>query len=525
MREAPPPYGIIYNWDGAPFDYSEYPQSIEQLLEKTYAPIKDTQVGALCYSMGTHEANWPTDTVEMAGDSVGREYDLVRSMRHIEGLRAMFERGENPYEAMVKRGRELGVHVYSSIRMNDQHFWTTHTLDDMLKSKRAPFTQMRLDHPEWCLGEDHAPGWCATSWNMAIPEVRELKLQMITEACRLADWDGVELDWQRHAFHLPDNHEYRLRYTLTDLQRAVRKMTDQIAEERGRPFYVAARVGATMEACRRVGYDIETWAKEGLIDVLITGGNSGTDPGVDVEAFTGLFRDRGIQLYTGFDNDGRQAARRLIPHREWRQAWFRACAQELYDRGANGMYVFNWHATERTQRPLMTTLGAPETLRGANKAYAAVHRTITPKGSLREDAERDDRLYGETPVTLYRTLTSGGPRFHVPVHDGVLEEAKKGRLESVELLIELEHFSATEDEVEVTFDDKKLGAPVVRNAAAEDPNDPSDVDENSWLVWTLDPAQADRGRHEIQVRLLKRDPRIRAALVVQHVEIWVNYKQ
>ena len=60
MRSAPPPYGIIYNWDGAPHGYSEYPQSLEQFLDKTFAPIEDTQVGALCYCMGIHEAAWPS---------------------------------------------------------------------------------------------------------------------------------------------------------------------------------------------------------------------------------------------------------------------------------------------------------------------------------------------------------------------------------------------------------------------------------------------------------------------------------
>jgi hypothetical protein len=77
---------------------------------------------------------------------------------------------------------------------------------------------------------------------MAVPEVREHVLQWVTEACRQAEWDGVELDWQRHAFHLPAADAYRLRYTVTDLMRAIRAATDAIAGERGRPFHVAVRV-------------------------------------------------------------------------------------------------------------------------------------------------------------------------------------------------------------------------------------------------------------------------------------------
>ena len=95
----PPDYGIIYNWDGAPHGYSEYPQSMEAFLDKVFAPIRDTQVGALLWCLGVHEATWPSRKIEMVGDSVGRVYETVGAMRGAENIRAMFERGENPYVA------------------------------------------------------------------------------------------------------------------------------------------------------------------------------------------------------------------------------------------------------------------------------------------------------------------------------------------------------------------------------------------------------------------------------------------
>jgi len=97
-------------------------------------------VGALCYCMGIHEAAWPSERLEVMGDSVGKE------------------------------------------------------------------------HPEWVLGLEQAPRWCSTSWNLAVPEVKQHILQLVTETCRQADWDGVELDWQRHAFHLPAADAYRPLY-------------------------------------------------------------------------------------------------------------------------------------------------------------------------------------------------------------------------------------------------------------------------------------------------------------------------
>ena len=248
-RPKPPAYRIIYNWDGAPLDYSEFPQSQDQFLDKVYAPMKDTQVGAHFWCLGTHEAKWASQSMEMVGDTVDRKYDSVRSMRHSEGVRAMLERGENPYQAVVDRGHELGMQVYASIRMNDNHFRGMQ-VSEMADTRMRGLTQLRRDHPEWCLGPRQAPKWFAASWNFAIPEVREHRLRHVTEVCRLADWDGVELDWQRHAFHLPLDDAYRLRYTLTDLQRALRRMTEQVGRERGRPFHVAVRVATTLESLR-----------------------------------------------------------------------------------------------------------------------------------------------------------------------------------------------------------------------------------------------------------------------------------
>ena len=519
---SPPAYGIIYNWDGAPLHYSEYPQSVEQFLQKVYAPLENTQVGALFWCVGVHEAEWPSETMEVVGDSVNRVYQSVVGMRHAENVRAMFERGENPYVALIERGHDMGTDVYTSIRMNDNHFYGI-LPEDMAGATKSALTQLRKDHPEWCLGPDQVPEQRGMgSWNFAIPEVREHRLQHITEACRLADWDGVELDWQRHAFHLPENEGYRLRYALTDLQRAVRRMTEEIAQERGRPFYVAVRVATTLEACRRIGYDVETWVKEELCDIVIPAGNSGTDPGVEVEKFKDLTKGTEAKVYGGLDSLGRQSARRLGPQKAWKDAWVCATANGYWARGADGMYIFNWHGNEQTWRALLTTIGSADTLKCTDKVYAAIHRG-PPSTEVPGQGAVNDRIYGETAVILCQTLTDDGPTFHVPAYDPVVEEATAGSLKSVELQVELEHFSPT-DQVAVTLDGKDLGPPAIRNAAAEDANDPSDVSENSWLVWPLKPEQIDRGQHYVQVCLVKRDARLRSPLVVGHVEIYVNYK-
>lgn len=137
----PPHYGIIYNWDGAPHGYSEVPQSMEAFLEKVYAPLKDTQVGALFWCVGEHAARWRSDVLELLGDVHGRKYESAQSYIFTENIRQMLEWGEDPQEALIERGHELGLHVYASVRMNDNHFngaqiEDLHTLLQV-KSKKA----------------------------------------------------------------------------------------------------------------------------------------------------------------------------------------------------------------------------------------------------------------------------------------------------------------------------------------------------------------------------------------------------
>ena len=257
---VPPDYRIIYNWDGAPHGYSPAPQSMEEFLEKVYAPLEETQVDALFWSVGGQGSRWPSDVVEFIGQARERPYPSAGAYNATENILRMYDRGEDPQQALIDRGRELGLHVYASVRMNDNHFGGAQIADLEALRKAHRVEALRHEHPEWVLGEQTSE-WFALSWNMAVPEIRERRFHHVEEVCRRYDWDGVELDWQRHAFHFPDGHGYRLRYLLTDLQRAVRRMTEALGRERGRPVFLAARVAGSLEMCRRIGYDVPAWVK------------------------------------------------------------------------------------------------------------------------------------------------------------------------------------------------------------------------------------------------------------------------
>ena len=172
-----PDYKIIYNWDGAPQGYSEYPQSMEQFLEKTYAVMKNTQIGAHFWSieeidfLEAKKGNVPIETSKM--------YQSASHFTGSENRLAMYERGEDPHEAMIERGHQLGIDVYASIRMNDNHFSGMQP-EEMADSKHQELSDFRREHPEYLIG-DRISEWFALSYDFSIAAVRQHRFDSIKE--------------------------------------------------------------------------------------------------------------------------------------------------------------------------------------------------------------------------------------------------------------------------------------------------------------------------------------------------------
>ncbi len=510
----PPNYGIIYNWDGAPHGYSPVPQSMADFVRLTYAPLVDTQVGALFWCIGEHAARWQSDGLEVLGDLHERVYENAHAYTHTENIRQMLERGQDPQAALVQHGRDLGLHVFASVRMNDNHFGGTQPAD-IGKLHHTENTRLRREHPEWMLG-DQTSEWYAASWNMSVPEVREHRFTHVREVCERYDWDGVELDWQRHAFHLPEDEAYRLRYVITDVQRAAHQLAQRLAAARGRPFHVAARVAGSLEMCRRIGYDIPAWIEEGLVDILIPAGNAGTETDADVEEFVELCAGTPVVVYPGFDGGvpGIPSGPEDAGTRD--RMTVRGIASKYYRAGAHGMYVFNWHANEQTRRENLTQLGSAQTLTGTDKIFAATNRYILNEGEWR-GAYRRDRILGEVPVTLKSTLTGDGPTIRLDVADDLVAEVT-----TLQLRLRFTEW-VHGDEVKVLWDGDTLSSPDITYCIADEPNAIGQVGPDVWYRFDMDPTVVTTGLHHVKVILHKRHPQVASDLILTDAEVLVRY--
>ena len=514
--QRPPDYGIIYNWDGAPHGYSEYPQSMEQFLDKAYSVMKDTQVGAHFWSTGGSED----------GDLRLNKPDSYIHARHFTqsaNILSMYDRGEDPHAALIQRGHELGMHVYASVRMNDNHFGGMQP-HEMEHSKHPSLTQFRRSHPEYLLG-DRAGEWFALSFDFAISEVRERRFNTIKELCENSDWDGVELDWQRHAFHFDEDYGYRMRYTLTDIQRAVRTLTNEISERRGKPFYLAARVNGYLEMCDRIGYDIKTWIEEDLVDIIIPAGGALTETEHEIAEFKNLCEGTNILVYPGFDTSISGAAQGPEDGFTKDQMMNRALAARHHMLGADGIYIFNWHANGETRRELLNTIGSPETLRRTDKIYAATRRVIIDEGEWR-GAFWKDRIRGTVPVPLKRTLTGDGPTMILEVADDLTSDKPS----HLELRFRLENW-AKGDELKILWDGEELGDferhydQVFVPFSNQFISHVSDVSDAIWISREMTVDEVLMGLHQVKVILEDRNEEIddNSDIILTDVELVIRY--
>lgn len=186
----------------------------------------------------------------------------VPASRWPQNAKLLNERGLDPYKIWIDRSREKGISPWISVRMNDLH--SVNEDDNFMHS-----TFWR-SHPEfWRIPHGSGGVWQNRALNFKHSEVRDFTMKFIAELFERYDFDGLELDWMRFGFHLTPGHEKEEASVLTSFMRDVKKLADQWSKKRGHKIELAARVPAVPEASLGLGMDAITWAKEGLVDLLI----------------------------------------------------------------------------------------------------------------------------------------------------------------------------------------------------------------------------------------------------------------
>ena len=282
-------------------------RTVDDLLE-IYEPLRDTDVGKVFLGTGGTGAGsmfYPTKVGEMYG--AGEEaFFTERGRRTVESLRSYVSRGIDPVKVRVEHVQSMGIEVYLGFRMG--------TMAGAPPSGGEPVPFWR-DHPELrCRDRE---GNSIIRLSMAYPEVRRFYVDLFME---LADYgvEGVQLIYTRRApFVLfeprviedfkkeygldprelpedpeglgalfndyPGSSDYAagLEYAqderlerhwasyMTTFMRELREALDSRRRRDGGRLGVVANVPRNAAHNRAGSLDLETWAQEGLVDILV----------------------------------------------------------------------------------------------------------------------------------------------------------------------------------------------------------------------------------------------------------------
>ncbi|MBT4818653.1 MAG: family 10 glycosylhydrolase, partial [Lentisphaerae bacterium] len=404
------PRRVIANNDGC--DCLYYPVNEEAtakgFLDKRTTDIAGKHVDTIAYcsissgfSHFTHHTQVGTVLTRQ-----GVDYGIQPKKRNI--TQDLIDQGADCLKLVVDFAHEHGMEAFWSMRMNDTHDVSHHP-----DKPYFLFPTLKETHPEWLVGDPvkRTPHGRWSSVNYAVPEVRDLAFAYIQEVCQGYDVDGVELDFFRHLCYFPETAKGGVatdeeRGLMTELMRRVRTMTEEVGLKRGRPILVSIRVPDSVGYCRDMGFDLEKWLEEGLIDILVTTCYFRLNPwsySVD------LGRKHGVAVYPCL-SDSR--VRGEVRFKRRSLEGYRGRAMNVWASGASGLHLFNNFSP---RSPIWEEIGDPTLLATKTKLYFATVRDGDPRSYL-----KTGRSYRTTPVLTpaHPVLFTGDRRVAVPVHVG-----------------------------------------------------------------------------------------------------------
>jgi hypothetical protein len=282
------------------------------------------------------------------------------------GIQQFQDSGQDFMQVLLRRSHERGMEFLAGLRMNDRH----------RGSGDGPFARQ---HPEWAL--EGFPG----ALDYKHEGVRRALLDVAKELFDRYDFDGIELDWMRHCHVFKESEAEASAPILNGFLAAMRKIVDEAGRQRGRKLILGARVPQTLVECRRLGYDVKTWARQNLVDYLCPSDFFHTDFNIRMEDFTAITKGTRCKLYPSLHP---WIVRGNDFHVQSEQS-YRAAANNYYAYGADGISVYNYQYHWRediapsTEWPRVMTwltgLRDARTVRDGPRHY--LFHPIWPKGA------------------------------------------------------------------------------------------------------------------------------------------------
>ena len=484
---------IICNNDGDDALRCKEP-TVESLLEKRPIALVGTHVDTIFYST-TQALGMYSHNTKVAEVLLKKEKPWLAK----NWTKEFIDQGTDSLKIMVDFCHKNHIEIFWSMRMNDTH-------DASPVYGHCFFPQWKKDHPEWLLGSlgSQRRHGARTAADYGRQEVRDMAFNVYQEVCQNYDVDGIELDFFRHAFFfkrhaMGQDCGQEERDIMTGLLRRIRKMTETVGLKRGRPILVTVRVPDSVGYCAAIGLDIVSWMEDDLIDILVPSGYVRLNPWkVSVE----LGHKYNLPVYPCLSE-----TRVRDPEAHKVRAsleCYRARAMNVWDSGADGVYLFNLFDPHL---PHWSEMGDPKALQAMDKVYTTGARSVNYAGNA---LSKGMRFLNRQVVSPKRPipLTIGRPAtIELPVGEQLLQpKDSKQAVPDVKLRLRIKKL-ANPGDLCVKLNNKPLAG---------------GTKSGDWLEFSVTPGVLMKGMNNFQITLNKDST---AKPIIEDLLLWVRYKK
>ena len=293
--------------------------------------------------------------------------------RVVANMLATYSEGVDYPARMIERSRHHGISPWISLRMNDVH--VNGNLDHPIHSDfwRKP-ELFRKGHP----------GYYARALDYAHKEVRDHHKALIVETLERYDIDGLELDFMREPYLFSKGKEQEGRLILNEWLQGIRTLVDEAAKRRGHAIKLGVRVPSSPDTALGLGLDAPTWAKEGLVDlVVVTPRWSTIDFSIPIGQWRELLGDR-VTLAGGLEVNYQPYLK--IPNRMVTKEEAIGAAIGVHSGGADVVYLFNYfqnkhpHWSIPEYQRMLNAFSSVEELQKLPRRHAVTFSDVTIPG-------------------------------------------------------------------------------------------------------------------------------------------------
>jgi hypothetical protein len=299
--------------------------------------------------------------------------DIPAFRKGIGNMLAVHQQGVDFPARVIQRCRHHGISPWITLRMNDCHYNDVldHPFHGMFWQKNPQFFRQNCS------------GYFARCLDYAHPEVRDYYKVLIVETLERYDIDGLELDFMREPYLFSQGKEAEGAPLLTAWLREIRKLVADAAVKRGHAIRLGIRVPSAPAAALGLGLDVPTWAKEGLLDLLVVTPRWATlEFDLPIAPWRQLLGSAKVTLAGGLE----------ILYRPWSGGPAAAVSQELahgaalsvLSRGADTVYLFNYFQDGIWPLPVyqstLKTMTSREALLKVPRRLGITYRDITGPG-------------------------------------------------------------------------------------------------------------------------------------------------